>query len=93
MQLGMMTTQSHVGDLDYWLTVNGERFDAMLYANACGILPNGGRVVETVLVDLPIETPTFKVVVYPDGRPELLWGQDMSEVVENLKNYTKNVIE
>ena len=87
MQLGIMTTVSHIGDLDYWLTANGKRFDAMLFDIPEGISPNGGKIFETMAIDLPDNTPTFKVVIYPDGRPELLWGQDMTEVIEGIKTY------
>ena len=94
MQLGIMATVYRPGDLDYWLTANGERFDAMLAEEPCDTLPGNGTVYETWLVDLAnTDTPSFKVVVYPDGRPELLWGQDMSGVVEGLKNYKINVNE
>lgn len=88
MQLGIMTTVSHIGDLDYWLTANGKKFDTDLYPGALGISPNGGKIVEALLIDLAdTDTPTFKVVIYPDGRPELLWGQDMTGVIEGIKNY------
>ena len=80
-------TGSFHGD-DYWLTGRGATFDTQILADEDKVLGSEeGTVYDAMVIDLPLDTPLVKVVLYKGGRPELLPGQSLDALAAAMTQY------